>query len=276
MSTSIRKHLDIAVYRMMLPIIRFLLRFGMTAHEFSNLCKSAFVHAAAEEFTKIGKKPNRSRIAVRTGLSRAQVREYLTNEWQTVRSYEWHRHRTARVLSGWHQDPDFIDSDGNPKVLDIEGDGATFQTLCQRYSGDIGHRAMRDELSAIGAIRRSQSGGLRVLARNYRAQRVDAQSLMHFADAIHDHVSTLDHNLKADGTPSLFEGVAWTPRLRPQMLPIFRRRVADRGQKLLDMFDEWLSQEEEPESEQLTEGTVRAGVSIYVFEDTEPDRERLE
>lgn len=271
MSARVRQHLDAAVYRMMLPIVRFLLRFGMTANEFTNLCRSAFVHAAAEKFVQAGQKPNRSRIAVKTGLTRHQVREYLEREWQEVRSYEWHRHRTTRVLSGWHQDPDFVDENGKPLVLDFEGDGPTFQELCQRYSGDIGARALLNELRSIKAVSQSSDGKLRVLARSYRAQKVDAQALMHFADAVHNLVVTLDRNLQAPKTPPLFEGVAWTPRLDARMLPLFRRRAADRGQKFLDMLDEWLSREEIPDTEADSNGgAVRAGVGIYLFEDPDP------
>ena len=271
MTASVRKHLEAAVYRMMLPIVRFLLRFGMTANEFTNLCRSAFVHAAAEKFVQAGKKPNRSRIAVKTGLTRHQVAEYLEREWQEVRSYEWHRHRTTRVLTGWHQDPDFVDENGKPLVLDFEGDGSTFQELCRRYSGDIGARALLNELRSINAVSRSSDGKLRVLARSYRAQKVDAQALMHFADAVHNLVVTLDRNLQAPKAPPLFEGVAWTPRLDARMLPLFRRRAADRGQKFLDMLDEWLSREEIPETEGDSNGrAVRAGIGIYLFEDPDP------
>jgi len=94
---------------------------------------------------------------------------------------------------------------------------------------------------------------------------------MHFADAVHDLVVTLDRNLQAPEERPLFEGVAWTPRLNARMLPIFRRRVADRGQKLLDMLDEWLSREEIPGTDEDSDGRgVRAGVGIYLFEDPEP------
>ena len=253
---------------MMLPIARFLLRFGMTAHEFANLCRSAFVHAAAEEYLLAGKKPNYSRIAVKTALTRPQVREYLNHQWQDVRSYEWHRHRTTRVLSGWHQDPDFVDKNGKPLELDFEGPGPTFRELCQRYSGDIGARAMLDELLKVKAARETPNGKVCVLARTYRAEKVDIQALMHFADAVHDLVSTLDRNLQAPDAKPLFEGVVSTPLLNPRMLPIFRRRVAERGQKFLEMFDEWLSREELPEAgEDEADRGVRTGVAIYFFEE---------
>lgn len=257
---------------MIFPIARFLLRFGMTANEFANLSRSAFVHAAAEEYLRAGKKPNYSRIAVRTALTRPQVREYLNHDWQDVRSYEWHRHRTARVLSGWHQDPDFVDQNGKPLELDIDGPGSTFRELCQRYSGDIGPRAMLDELLKVKAAKEIADGKVRVLARSYRAEKVDIQALMHFADTVHDLVSTLDRNLHASDGKPLFEGVVSTPRLNPKMLPIFRRRVAERGQKFLEMLDEWLSKEELPEAgEDKGDAGVRAGVAIYFFEEDDRD-----
>ena len=270
MNAEVRQYLDAAVYRMTLPIARFLLRFGMTANEFGNLCRSAFVRAAAEEFERAGKKPNQSRIAVRTGLHRREVKTYLENDWKEVRNHEWHRHRTTRVLSGWHQDPDFVDKNGQPIDLPFDGQRTTFEMLCQRYSGDIGPRAMLKELERIQAVELQPDGRLRVLTRSYQSQEVDEQALMHFADAVHDLVATLDLNLQPDQKRKLFEGVAGTPRLNPKMLPLFRRRVADRGQKFLDLFDEWLSREEVSDSECDTDG-IRVGVGIYVFEEDDAE-----
>ena len=270
MNAEIRRYLDTAVYRMTLPIARFLLRFGMTANEFGNLCRSAYVRAAAEEFERAGKKPNQSRIAVRTGLHRHEVKKYLENDWTDVRNHEWHRHRTTRVLTGWHQDPDFVDKGGKPVDLPFDGEGITFDTLCQRYSGDIGPRAMLDELKRIHAVEQQPDGRLRVLSRSYQSQDVDEQSLMHFADAVHDLVATLDLNLQPAQQRKLFEGVASTPRLDKKMIPLFRRRAADRGQKFLDLFEEWLSREEVGDSEERT-GGVRVGVGIYVFEDDDSE-----
>lgn len=270
MNGALRKHLDAAVYRMATPLARFLLRFGMTANEFTNLCRSAFVHAAAEEYIRAGKKPNQSRIAVKTALTRPQVRAYLNQDWQDVRSYEWHRHRTLRVLAGWHQDPDFVNEHGRPLTLPFEGEGKNFNTLCQRYSGDIGPRAMLEELKAINAVKEQPDGTWRVLTRTYRAQKVDADALMRFADAIRDLVASLDHNLQTPVSEQRFEGVASTPRLDPKMLPLFRRRVADRGQKFLEMLEQWLSHEELPDEDEEGNAGVRAGVGIYYFEDERP------
>jgi len=274
MNGGLRQHLDNAVYRMAMPLARFLLRFGMTANEFTNLCRSAFVHAAAEEYTRAGKKPNQSRIAVKTALTRPQVRAYLNEEWQDVRSYEWHRHRTLRVLTGWHQDPDFVDEQGQPLTLPFEGAGASFSTLCQRYSGDIGPRAMLEELKAIDSVSAQANGTWRVLTRSYRTQRVDADALMHFADAVHDLVASLDYNLQTPIPQHRFEGVASTPRLDPKMLPLFRRRVTERGQKFLQMLEQWLSHEELPDEHEDSHAGVRAGVAIYYFEDERPPPER--
>ena len=141
------------------------------------------------------------------------IRSYY--EWQDVRSYEWHRHRTLRVLTGWHQDPDFVDEQGQPLALPFEGAGASFSTLCQRYSGDIGPRAMLEELKAIDSVSAQANGTWRVLTRSYRTQRVDADALMHFADAVHDLVASLDYNLQTPIPQHRFEGVASTPRLDP-------------------------------------------------------------
>ena len=81
---------------------------GMTWKEYSALSKSVFVETATEEYGIKGRPTNISRVSILTGIDRKEVkrqRDLLQSDMPVLK-----RKTTdaTRVLSGWHQDADFI------------------------------------------------------------------------------------------------------------------------------------------------------------------------
>ena len=64
-----------ALFRILRPMARLLLRNGVPFGEFSELVKRAYVEAALEDFSDGRRKPTDSRAAVMTGLTRKEVRK---------------------------------------------------------------------------------------------------------------------------------------------------------------------------------------------------------
>src|SRR5512134_387979 len=56
------------------PVVRLLLRCGVTWKEFAELCKVVYVEVAAADFGRRGRPTNASRIAILTGLGRREVK----------------------------------------------------------------------------------------------------------------------------------------------------------------------------------------------------------
>ena len=98
---------------MLEPLVRLLLTVGIGVGDFLALVKVAYVRVAREQGreTRGELRPSASRIAIVTGLTRAEVAGILaadTDEWRTS---ERGRQRAERVLAGWWNDPDFQTSD---------------------------------------------------------------------------------------------------------------------------------------------------------------------
>src|SRR3954471_2892738 len=74
MASSVHARLLAAIYACIRPLARVLLRSGITYKTFAEIAKRAFVHEAFLERDSKGRATNTSRIAVRTGLSRKEVR----------------------------------------------------------------------------------------------------------------------------------------------------------------------------------------------------------
>jgi Family of unknown function (DUF6502) len=134
---------------------------GVTAREFGELSRKAFVNAAAAKSRLKNGKVNRSRVAARTGLSRADVGRLLRGLPAASRAPHA---PLERVLAGWRENKQFTDRFGRPRPLKIPGKGTSFATLAAIYAKDLPRRAVLDELISMGAVR-TQNGVVTMNAR---------------------------------------------------------------------------------------------------------------
>jgi len=103
------------------PIASLLLQCGMTWREFAEVSKSVFVTVASQDYGLKGRPTNVSRVSILTGVSRkeiARVRALLEQEAEPMPNKTTD---ATRLLSGWHQDPDFVAPTGEPLVLAPDG-----------------------------------------------------------------------------------------------------------------------------------------------------------
>ncbi len=130
-----------------------LLRARITPAMVCEAVRLALVRAAAAGARIASGRVNHSRIATLTGLSRLEVRRLLTSRRPTRVPAPRQLDRAARVLEGWSRDPAFRTEAGRPRVLPLRGAAPSFETLVQRYGGDVPPRAVRTELERVGAVR---------------------------------------------------------------------------------------------------------------------------
>lgn len=252
----------------MRPIASLLMRCGMTWKEFAELCKSVFVEVASEEYGIKGRKTNVSRTAILTGLSRKEVkrqRDLLDSQEPTTPSKTTD---PTRVLAGWHQDKDFLDEQGRPRELVLDGgDGATFAELLRRYGGDIPSGAMLKELKIAKAVEETNSKKLRVTSRYYMPIQMEPELIVVAGSALQDLGTTLNNNVvPSSNQRRRFEGRAMNESIDARVVPAFRRFLDKQGQEFLEALDDWLT---EHQLEGKTDKKkVRLGVGLYAIEDT--------
>jgi hypothetical protein len=251
------------------PVARWLMRSGVTWKEFAELSREAFVHTAFDEFGIRGRPTNVSRVALLTGLSRRDVRRVRQEVADAAgSSAEDSLNHASRVLSGWHQDPDFLEPDGRPRVLPAQGAGASFEALLRRYAGDIPGTALVKELVKSGSIERLDGGAYRVVRRYYMPRQMDGHAVLRAGSVLADLVSTVEHNLsRVPRDPSRFEGRAQNRYVDRRSLPAFRAFVEREAQGLLERVDDWMASNEADAAGDGTQ-TVRLGVGVYAIQDS--------
>ena len=137
------------------PIVRFLLRNGVTWNDFKELSKDMYVDVARQEYGIQGRPTNNARVAVLTGLSRREVSRIRDKLLEGAESPDLRQgNRISKILTGWHVDPEFQDDDGQPKDLLSAGPTGSLSSLLKRYAGDLPHGALKKEMLQLGLIKR--------------------------------------------------------------------------------------------------------------------------
>jgi hypothetical protein len=222
-----------AFRRLTRPLVKMLIRHGVAFGEFAEVLKAVYVEVASSEFALPDRKISGSRIAILTGLTRKEVRRIVDllshPESASVQETMGNLNRATRVLSGWHQDPDFTGPYGIPLELPFDGP-ISFSSLARRYSGDMPARAMLEELVRVNAVEEIEGHQYRVLTRNYIAAPLEPVHAQYIGDVIHDLAATIEHNFNPARTgPLRFERWVATDKLNPRAIRDFRILVKEHG-----------------------------------------------
>ena len=256
--------------RLLEPIARAALRQGITAHEFSRWVEVAFVHAAIDVLNEQGKDLSFSRISAATGIHRHAVSSILGGVTGTrsdaATGKEYQRHRLARVLTGWFENPVFTDSNGRPLPLPLEGGAPSFAQLVREYSGDIYPGIILDELIHVGAAKMRQDGSVEAVSRRFTSGGVDEASIEHACTVAADILRTVERNMKAAEGDRLFEDSAIALQIPPEAIPRLARLLERRAGAFLDDLEGWFSELQQSAATQPGKA-VRAGVRIVMIAD---------
>jgi hypothetical protein len=263
-----QKPLIAAILKLLRPLARILLRNGVSFRTFSDFAKWVYVDVATKEFGIEGRKQTTSRVSVITGLSRREVMRVRKLPRPDVSASIERHNRAVRVISAWRREKDFLDSKGQPAALPIEGPGASFSELVKRFSGNVPHRAILDELIHAGAAERRDDGQIVLLAQAYIPVGTNEHILHILGTDAHHLISTIDHNLMPETTEPIFQRKVSYDNLPEEVLPEFRKHFAPQAQTLLESADRWLANHDRDVTPKVKgTGRNRAGFGIFFFEE---------
>ncbi|MEX0977169.1 MAG: DUF6502 family protein [Woeseia sp.] len=269
MTNSVKPGL-LAAFRVLLrPLIRILLRHGISFAEFAEIVKAVYVEIAVTDFKVEGKRGTKSRIAVISGLTRKEVSRVIELAGAENQGGKSNLNRVARVLAGWHTDPDFIGPYGMPLEIRYEDSApnvVTFSNLVRRYSGDMSSRSMLDELVRVGAVVETEPGWLKVLRRVYEPQTLAQDNFERVGEVVKNFVDTVDFNLQKEALGAgRFERIVYSPEgIRNEDMYKFNLYVKERCQALLEEIDNWIAQLELP-NKSNQQNVTHTGIGIYHY-----------
>jgi len=277
MTNNSHKVLYRTLLKLLRPLVRILLHRGVSAPEFTEIVRRAYVSVADSDFGIDKRKQTTSRIAVLTGLNRLEVARLREIDDDVEDSPRMFHNRAARVVSGWTGDARFA-PDGIARDLPIDGDNS-FATLVIDYSGGMPVRAVLDELKRVGSVRETDDGLLHLCAEAYIPVDGDDEKLQLMGIAASDLLNTLHHNVNRTELPTRFQLMVDNSHMSDAAIAQFRKLCDEKSMQLLKEFDVWLSAHEtaptsddrdsKSNSKTGTEKVRRVGVGIYFFEDQE-------
>lgn len=263
-----------AVVRILNPLVRMLLKHDVSHSEFSELAKRSYVNVANRYFSIPGRKKTHSRVAVLTGLSRKEVLRLTKIEEDQPPVTKGPLNRAARVISGWLRDPDFLDQNNEPKELPLRGDNATFETLVERYSGDITARAILDELIRVGAVSKTEDKTVILKHHAYIPEGSAPEKIDVMAVCASDLLNAAVHNIELeDSSDARFQRQTAYVEIPEHVIQEFKQLSHDRSLELLRELDQWLANKKKNEKAKEGERTGRVGIGIYYIQDEFKDKD---
>ncbi len=275
MGDSVKQALLAAFRVLMGPLVRILLRQGISYAEFSEVAKAVYVEVALKDFKVSGRKATRTRIAVMTGLTRKEVKRVIDEAVKERFELKTSFNRLGRVLVGWHTDADFTGPYGMPLELEYETGNPnepTFSVLVKRHSGDMSPRSILDELVRVGAIRETDIGWFRVMRREYIPEAQGTHTFERTGVVVRNFVNTVEFNMTklAPGKGRFERHVTADDGIRREDLPKFDHYLRERCQVLLEEIDNWLAGLPKPDPKK-GDDVIHTGIGIYHYMSHEQD-----
>lgn len=276
---DVKRDLLAAFRSLMTPLVRILLRSGITIQEFGGVLKDVYVSVCAREMEIPGRKLTLSRVAIATGLPRREVAKIIRNEGRTQWGVWSNAGLAASVLEAWHTDARYLAPYGYPRDLKIDGSDLvpTFEDLVKRFSSDVPHEVLVGELVRVGAARVLEGGQyLRVQKRTYIPTDMTAEMIQIFSQAVRRYIETVDYNLgRGKGQEKRFDRMVYPDDgLRVVDVEIFQQEIREYLETVIQEIDQKSATYPRP-AKKKGEQAVRVGVGIYFYQEANDDREPL-
>ncbi len=251
------------------PIVRILLRLGISANEVNDLVRWLYVDEFynRKEFWH-RRKPFGARAALLSGLSRKEVNRLSKIDSPDEAILTDQQNRAARVLAGWVADQRFHEN-GAPAPLHIEAKGkiASFERLVQLYSGDLTTRTVLDELIRSGCVSMDDAGRAIVVNRAYGPVSTPEEALRIAGFALQRLGETLDFNVShVMGSERRLQRVWWQHAIPIEKVGDAKQLISEHAVEAGRTLDQALARmaHAKPRPDQEYR---EVGIGMYYFED---------
>ncbi len=262
-----------AIVKILRPLIRVLIRNEFTHAELTELVRRTYVEVAYDAYQIPGQEITFSRVAVLTGLSRKEVvrlKGILDDEEVLVKQTP---NRAQRVVHGWLGDAEFLDKKKQPKELAVKGRKGSFQSLVQRYSGDITYGAVLDELNLIGVTELTEDDTVRLINKAYIPYKDELEKVRIMSVCVSDLFDTAVYNIEQDQGEPYFQRQMVYSGIEDSLATKFKELSGEKASELFDAMSKYLSSGREKSSSKKRAQGKRVGLGIYYFEDPHDSNE---
>ncbi len=260
-----------ALTRVLRPLVRLLIRGGVTFPMLSDLLRTLYVEVAHRDLLEPAARTD-SRISLLTGVHRKEIRRLRLLPATDVPAPPAVLGR-QRIVARWLGTPEYAGADGRPAPLPrAAADGPSFEALVRSVTTDVRPRAVLEDWLDQGLVRLDDQDRVCLEVDVFLPREDRDGQLFFFARNLHDHVAAAGANLLAAGPAPFLDRSVHYNRLPPDAAA----RLAEAGRAaaqalLLDMNRQALA--EVAAAPLDGEPTRRVNLGLYLFvEDDEAAR----
>lgn len=224
-----------ALRHLLRPLVRLLLRNGVTLPYLHDLLRALYVEIGEAELAE----PNDSRLSLLTGIHRKglrQLRETAPEGYAPPPTVSL----GARLVARWTAAPEFLDGRGRPRPLLRANEagvrGPTFDELVASVSTDIRPRAVLDEWLRLGVVELDERDRVRLCTDAFVPARGFDEKAHYFGRNLHDHMAAAAHNLSG-GDPPMLERSVYYDGLSDESVEELRALAEEHGMQALQTLN---------------------------------------
>lgn len=255
-----------ALLRPLMPLFR---NYGVTHHDLSQTLARLFVYDTAEILTDERRPTTPARLALMTGLTRAEVEKHLNERHASMRRREVKTSALltpAAVLTAWNTDTRFSTPYGVALDLSLSASGRhrTFSELVKASAPDSDPDTVLDQLLAAGCVEVHEQEFVRCTNRAYIPAGVSVERISRIGTVLGALAATLTHNLLEESTVGYLERAVQTDfPVSDDGRRVIREWLAVDGTRFLETLDAWMTASR-PELE--APNGQRVGVDIFMYD----------
>lgn len=262
MSKTIHDLLNESMLKIMRPLMRVMLRNGISCGSVEELVRKTYVDEAFAVGKKNKLKTTISSVSAQTGLSRKEVKRLHELDDVHHVDVEQKYNRAIRIISGWLNDEDFTDPQGNARMLSLDDGEHSFSALAKRFSGDIPAKAMLDSLIAADCVT-VKDNKVQLIKHAYVPGTDPVEIIRILGTDTNELINTIDFNLTVADKEKRYQRKVSTTLLNQNAIKEFKTISKKLSQSLLEELDTWLSQNEvNPDDDNAR----YVSVGIYYYE----------
>lgn len=276
LSSDARKQLLYAVRKVLGPIVRLLIRIGISYQEFAALARGVYVESAIKDRKGPAFIPTRDRVAMMTGLTRQQIDYYLENDQALPKARPTLARVVPEVLHKWHTDPHYIGPYGIPIELEFDSPpDRSFKSLVAQIDPAASAGLVLEDLLQTGCVVHSGEKHFRAIARWFvLPDALSLHRLDYFGHTLAHLARTLEYNFDpANAENKRLERFVFADKGLPRkLLSNFEAHARNRTVQFLSDIDDWIAHSG---GKHRSGPRVEAGVNVFLYVEPSEDPRSL-
>ncbi len=263
-----------ATARLLRPLVRLLMRSGVTFPVFADLVRPLYVDVAVRDLLTDPDARTDSRVSLLTGVHRKEVRRLRETADDRAGTAPAGLSLISEVIARWVGTPAYSDRRRKPLVLPrlaSEDGSPSFETLVSSVTRDVRPRAVLDAMAAQDLVSVDAAGRVRLNVSAFLPQRGRDEQLFYFGRNLHDHIAAAAANVAVSGPARFFDRSVHYDGLTRAQAARLEAAGRDLGQKLLLELNRLALEMLEQEDRGTAGATRRINLGVFLYADDEPE-----